>query len=488
MNLNDFDKHWNIVKPPYLSSLVIGNNFHSSLFINRDDEIRSSVEKLSRWDSAFGGRVAIVSGAPGVGKSSFVRALKDNLDGRSFYISLFDYSPSVFADNNLDITATDYISLFSRIEAALSAEAVNLNNSNSSEKEKFFESSEYSAPTSDINLAENIVRDRFSEMASWLSRVPKKMYLIVDNLDYLSPRDQYRISKPLFWLARDARNVVIIIAGRPFMTMISQILPRQFVGTSCETLCFLHYLKPSDVIQNRFDNAKGDDTSQQINIFDERFYEFLDSYCDGNISLALKFVARLYLDAPSLIDSNNYRISYESAIRYLISGGLAQTDGQVSDANFGFIPNLYIKFKHNDKIPPFLALLHMFKNERTVDENFYDEFRSFVFHHDDTSPKYSDKDIYKMLSWLRGMRIIRRTGIWNITGMEGYLEGKVRNSDYLFRFGSTPTALELVNLIQRPDYTRQAHLQSEPTGYRDFVRRLDFRGIDIHRSNQWIID
>jgi hypothetical protein len=482
--LSDFEAVWGLKREPILTSINTKNPHHDNLFVGRESELNETIEALKRWPRMRGGEIALVSGAPGVGKTTFIQHVLKCLT-QKLYIPLVDYSPAAFHTEDELLGDQDYIRIFSQVETALgdASRMTKLKSFNltSSENEK----------TNEENLSDrrqlliNFLLDELQILATSVS-LKEPLFIVVDNLDFLSSQDQLLLLRLFHVLTRNNQNIVVIFVGRPMLLAIGQNMPRELVGSISEPLRFLAPVKLQEVFDARFRSGGAGDCTLFCT---PKFVEEINQFVDGNIAMGLKVLARLYSDSIANLSVEHFTYDVENGVSAIIGNSLASIDFSSRNGNnFGFVANILGRYKEADRAPPIVILLSLMKKRTKFDKKLVSKFNQEAKKYDKTHPEYSMADVSRLLDWCRGTRMIRRLAFGNIEAFKSYVQGNNSDIDVGFNYGLTNTAIFTLKLLGQEKYRLLSGIARMPFGFQRYANEIAPMHFSSYQSSVWVED
>nr|WP_306264942.1 ATP-binding protein [Pararhizobium sp. IMCC3301] len=435
-----------------------------SFIARKNEDIIFTAKIIKRFTQLSPNQVLLISASPGVGKSTFIRFLASQLS-KSYYISLFDYSPAFEYNFNIDLTNHHIMRFASHLEKSIvyglrenrSEQASKLNISQNINN--YFEIDDY---VIDV-LSNLIVRD-----------IDEYIYIFIDNIDFIDAAEQFRIIRIVGALSQKNRKVIFIVCGRPFVTMMARVNPRQFFGTTTHLLHHLPYLSIKDVIVGRFLPVSNDpDVAGKF--LDDDAFDLLDNFIDGNIALGLKILADLFIKRPFMRPVEIPTSNKNDLIQVMIGEQLlsAKKDDH-QGGNFGFVCDIFARTKAADRIPIVYFILSKLNRPVPIDDQVLSQWNSEIRRIDSQSPVYTNREFREIIETLRGMRLIRRTGIDQSNNINSKIS-KSNRSEVFFdcSYCITRTGVTTIILSKSTIYEDMASLSHYPTGYRDYIKRDD---------------
>jgi hypothetical protein len=477
--LEQLEEKWGLQSTPLLTAIDASVPEHSALFVGRALEIERTYAVLERWPQLQGGKIALVGGAPGVGKTTFIKFLITRFVNCG-YVPLVDYSPAIFQGKDYSLTDQDYLYIFAKIESFLLSSQEN-NHHLTDQLGRIFEATKDSDERQSFVV--NYLIEKMTELAQRRFR-NDKMYLILDNLDFLSPKDQLNLLRILSVLTRDNFNIVVVFVGRPLLLSIAQLMPREFVGSHAEVLSFLQPINFETVLESRFKLAGAPGYDKFCT---EQFLREIDVYVDGNLALALKIANKLYTEAVYVLQDDKSTYDLQTGVDAMLGESLANINIIDSGENsFGFVPNILLRYKDADKVPPILLLISLLKDKRSLDHKLVDDFNRQAKQFDPTNPDYSLQDLIRLTDWTRGTRLTRRLQIGDIENFIKYVNERSDVSDIHFYFGITNTGLFVLKMLSSEKYRRLAKLEHMPFGFQKFVNQIHPEHFRVFPSHDWV--
>ena len=475
-SINDFERHWGLRQPPNFGDLDFSKEADVQAFVQRNEDVQVCRDMLERWQQVLSGKIGLIGGAPGVGKSTFVKYLAHTTDN-AHYFSLFDYSHAFIADHEEKLSDHRFLEIGAGLESIIANSGDSLSLVSRLPEMEAQDSSDYVD-----EVVANILVSAASQIGSAEMRI-----LFVDNVDFITIFDQFRLIRVLSKLVRSSSNIVVVLVGRPLLISLARSFHREFIGSSAHVLRQLGYLKTYEILNARFDAVK----DGNLPIVKDSAGKILDSFVDGNVALALKVAVDMYFYLDDVVPANQWVIDGAVIENSLFGKSLVRLDGVANvnlspPSDFGFLQDIFQRFKRTDRVPPVYLMLDLLKSPRTVSADFVDSFNSIIRTYDPQSPRYSVRDVLNLVDVMRMSRLVRRVHMEDISAFVRNLsqeDFRYRSPDYDYVITRTGAYLSSLSRTQR--YRTAAEIDSYPTGYRNYILENPLPDTDVEGSTLW---
>lgn len=402
---------------PFFGDLAKRKSRLRNLFRFRNDIVEATVRRVN---SGVDSRIVLVTGAPGVGKSTFLEFLSRIKFPKKFKrISLASRLDAITEYDYAEINSEQILYVFRRIESFLleiiQSHKIDLPSrhkdghtklDNHEAFSKFTSGGEGSEERRDerLSIVIELVRDYIIPLCVKISdaEIGDKYCLAIDDVDYIFPHHQTDILRLLVSMVEVTDNPIIFYSARPVAGMIAQsYIARFFHHHTSGAPINLNPLPVMAVIDSRFEDASIDGASFFNILGDQKVRSIIEGLSSSNIRAALKYAELCYLEYPQFNKGVIKKFDADTIIRILYGDPTVDKDSSSSgDQLHGPLINILRSMRPGDPLPyEFVALFSLIQ-PRMIDAEFYRYFN-------DNCLKINPKEHKRQISDADILRILR---------------------------------------------------------------------------------
>ena len=455
-------KLWNWDKP-FFGELTLYPE-RADLFIGRDELLSRAALQIQKQISMSDSSITLVCGSPGVGKSTFVdHLLRSHFSETGKRISLIGYTDNPFTGNS-QLGVDQLLTLFSQVESFLNAILADKDDGHHSEANIIDDRHVTIAklePIDAIELACSTIKETLAKKCARIHELRGRVrqhYLAIDDVDYLSPRDQARVLSILCSMATVSTNPAIMYSARPAAAGIAKHSVTSLMNHAVTEPIKIPALDPNQVIDVRIKHQN----RNAINPFaEEATSQFISKLTNGNLRIALDYAKKAAQEGHDYVDKRSKVFSKKQFLHLLFGDAVTNKADLLLTANAEKtrdIVNLFLKIHDDDEVPLiYVTLLTVGRSPtKKVDRDFYLLFNRIC---GQLNPKgigqkvFAERQILDYLTFCHRAHLIRRIDFVYISE---YI-ALDHNTDPTFLLKNTlisitPRGEELLQLTKEADY------------------------------------
>ncbi|MEP3654399.1 MAG: ATP-binding protein [Litorimonas sp.] len=404
---------------PFLGRLDPSNSDHSTLFLDRADEMENTKRLLRVQYNTQPDKIRLLAGPPGCGKTTFMKFLDKEIPN-SHYISLNDMTP--FGNKRLSVD--DYVTLFAKLELLIDYEAKGGNVPFDLESDfletgiwrKYIQNRSF-----DFSLHQIAIKEFLQSVLNKLDnskskRFKEPIYLLIDNVDLIHVSDQHLILFILSYVVNNTNAVEVVYSTRPHGVAISNSMPREKEGRETTELITLKKLDVTKVISSRFEHEKNGIELSDFMTVESR--ELLEALSDSNVPLGFDIVSRVLNTSQDF----NLPLQKDKLVKFCLGNERSST----------LLPDIFSFHDYNlGKVPVAYAMLLALKSPSWINADFQDQYTELLKELSGRNRKRVTKaSINKILNKCRHSRLVRRIGVMS----KDVIQNNLQTGDDLFGF------------------------------------------------------
>ena len=375
LTLEQLEKHWKISEAPFFGDLRLKKEKLKVLFKFREQLVERTVARLRRHND---GRMIIISGAPGVGKSTFLTHLEHNYFQSSMkVISLVSRLGPVHDNRFADMSEDQFLFVFERIEHFLyHILEENGITPRTTKSIKDFSLDLKSNRLPFLEYTRDILMPLCVQIQEHNKNLPK-YFLAVDDVDYLKPDDQKQITSILKNMADISLNPVLLYTARPEAASMATSHLSSYPHHRTGAPVHLDAIPAMDVIDSRIqDVQRGSSTDHPL--ADEQVRKIIEDISCSNLREALQIAQACYDEADRFCQNPPHRYTRSSLIQALYG---PKSPGHNVSSYTGpnrRLLNILRSLEPNDDVPYEYVALLCFERPATVNDDLFARFKEIA--------------------------------------------------------------------------------------------------------------